>query len=130
MREFSVLLSVFEKEDPSFLIKSIESIYYQSTPPSEIILIKDGLLNVELESAICDLEKRIPILKIYGYLKNKGLGYALNFGLEKCSNEIVFRMDTDDIAKPNRFELQLKIFEADNSYAIIGSHIEEFIHGC
>ena len=84
MREFSVLLSVFEKEDPSFLIKSIESIYYQSTPPSEIILIKDGLLNVELESAIGDLEKKIPILKIYGYLKNKGLGYALNFGLAKC----------------------------------------------
>lgn len=128
MKRFSVLLSTFEKEDARFLIESIESIYFQSTPPSEIILVKDGVLSAELEGAINYLEKKISILKVHGYLINKGLGFALNYGLEKCSNEIVFRMDTDDIAKPNRFELQLKIFEANNEYALIGSYVEEFLH--
>ena len=43
--------------------------------------------------------------------ENKGLGIALSYGILECSNEIVARMDTDDIAREDRFEIQLKEFE-------------------
>ena len=123
---FSVLLSVYKSELSEYLRHAIYSVYKsQSLKPNEIILVKDGILNDDLENCISNLLNEIPILKVYGYSINKGLGYALNFGLKKCSNEIVFRMDTDDISHNKRFEKQLSIL-LENNFAIVGSMIEEF----
>lgn len=127
MTNFSVLLSVYRNERAIHLKEAIGSVsLHQSIQPSEIILIKDGLLTSELEEIITDLKKKIPYLKTYEYDQNKGLGYALNFGLDKCSNELVFRMDTDDIAHPQRFETQIKYLHEYPELAIIGTTIEEF----
>lgn len=41
-----------------------------------------------------------------------GLGLALAKGVEASSNELIFRMDTDDMMAPNRFEKQLPFLEA------------------
>ncbi len=41
--------------------------------------------------------------------KNKGLGEALRVAIENCTYELIARMDSDDIAVSNRFELQLGI---------------------
>ena len=124
--KFTVLLSVYKSESADFLKQAIYSIYKnQSLKPNEIILVKDGILNEDLEISISELQTQISVLKVFGYKTNKGLGYALNFGLEKSSNEIVFRMDTDDISDPKRFEKQIPfLLNYDN--AIVGSMIEEF----
>lgn len=127
MHNFSVLLSVYNKEESIYLEEAVKSISSnQSLIPTEIILIKDGTLNQELESTIHNLEERIPYLKVYGYEENKGLGFALNYGLERCSYDLVFRMDTDDIAHPERFEIQLNCLKKKPEVSIIGSNIEEF----
>lgn len=126
MAEFSVLMSVYIKEKVSNLEESIFSVYNQSLVPNEIVLVKDGELNDELENCIFRLKKLIPILKVVGYKENKGLGYSLNYGLNLCSNELVFRMDTDDISHPNRFKIQLKYLDENPNISIIGSRIEEF----
>ena len=123
---FSVLLSVYKLESPKFLSQAIHSIFQnQSLKPDEIILVKDGKLPFILEECILVLQNQISILQVFGYDHNKGLGYALNFGLSKCSNEIVFRMDTDDISHPKRFEIQLPII-CNEKNSIVGSNIEEF----
>jgi glycosyltransferase involved in cell wall biosynthesis len=54
-----------------------------------------------------------------------GLGDALNIGLQNCTYELVARMDTDDIAKKDRFEKQLKVF-ANNSIDVCSSWVSEF----
>lgn len=127
MTAFSVLLSVYKNENSENLRDAIESISVkQSIQPNEIILVKDGTLTLELEDVISELEKRIEYLKVLGYEKNKGLGFALNFGLKKCSNELIFRMDTDDIACYNRFETQLKYYKDNPGISILGTRIEEF----
>jgi glycosyltransferase involved in cell wall biosynthesis len=124
---FSVLLSVYKNEDPEYLKGALESISLnQSIKPNEIVLIKDGILTPELDNIISNLEKRISYLKIYGYSQNRGLGFALNFGLERCTHELVFRMDTDDVACPSRFETQLKVFAENPEISILGAKIEEF----
>ena len=51
---------------------------------------------------------------------------ALNYGLEHCRNELIVRMDTDDISKSNRCEKQVKAFERHPNYSIIGSAVDEF----
>lgn len=127
MHKFSVLLSVYHAEDPKFLEASLKSIYFDQTlKPNEIILVKDGILTSDLDSVINDFKLLSP-LKIISFPTNQGLGKALDFGLKNCSNEIVFRMDTDDISVPDRFEKQIKYFkETDQSIVIVGSNIEEF----
>ena len=57
---------------------------------------------------------------------NRGLGKALNEGLKHCSYDLVARMDTDDIAKPDRFEKQLAIFLEHPEIDVVGAWIDEF----
>ena len=122
-------MSVYKKENPFFLEQALESITdKQSVKPNEIIIVKDGNLTEPLDNVLNKYFMKYPsILKVHGYLDNKGLGYALNYGLKKSSNEIIFRMDSDDIANPLRFEKQLEVFNQNkNNLAIVGSNIEEF----
>ena len=57
--------------------------------------------------------------------KNGGLGPALAYGLQKCSCELVARMDADDIALPDRFEKQLAYFGAHPRTAVLSGWIQE-----
>jgi glycosyltransferase involved in cell wall biosynthesis len=46
------LLSVYHKEEPDFLVQAINSIINQTSRPNEIILVRDGPLNQELNNVI------------------------------------------------------------------------------
>ena len=125
-REFSVLMSVYKKEDPNFLKLSLQSIWNnQSLRPKEIVLVKDGPLNEDLDKVILNFEKEAP-LKIVALENNIGLGGALNEGLKMCSCELVARMDTDDIAFPNRFEKQIDFLVNNSDIHVLGSWVDEF----
>lgn len=119
---FSVLLSVYSKENPNFLEQSLLSVFNQTLKPNEVVLVEDGALTPELYSII----EKFPKLKIVKLEKNSGLGVALNEGLKHCSYDIVARMDTDDIAKPNRFEKQIKFLEENPEISLLSGYIEEF----
>ena len=123
---FSVLLSLYQKEHPSHLRQSLNSLFSQTLLPDEIILVKDGPLTAELDTIVSDYATRHPILKVIPLPKNQGLGKALNEGLKHCSFELVARMDTDDIAKPDRFEKQVKVFEEHPELDLVGAWIDEF----
>ena len=42
--------------------------------------------------------------------KNGGLGNALRIAVEKCRNDLIFRMDSDDISAPGRFKKQIDAY--------------------
>ena len=123
---FSVLLSLYAKESPTFLASSLDSIFHQTLLPDEIILVKDGPLTVELDAIVSDYAARYPILKVIPLPQNQGLGKALNEGLKHCSYDIVARMDTDDISKPDRFEKQIAVFRKHPELDLVGAWIDEF----
>lgn len=127
MIEASVLMSVYFKEDPDFLRESLNSISSSSVAIKEIVVVKDGDISGELE--LCLEEFKVNYLGsviIVGYPENRGLGHALNFGLEYCSNEIVFRFDSDDLNRNYRFECQYNILKSNPDISILGGQIEEF----
>lgn len=126
MTKFSVLLSAYSRENPSYLKEALNSILSQSLFPNEIILVKDGPLTQELDLVIKDYISKYPIIKAIDLEENQGLGKALNKGLQFCSNDLIARMDTDDIAKPNRFERQIQIFKEHPEIDVCSSWIEEF----
>ena len=124
--EFSVLLSLYKKERPAYLRQSLDSILAQTMPPSEIVIVEDGELTDELYNVVDEYQRKCACLKIVKLEKNQGLGKALNEGLKHCSFDIVARMDTDDISKPERFEKQIKEFENDPELCAVSCWIDEF----
>ncbi|WP_297900693.1 glycosyltransferase [uncultured Parabacteroides sp.] len=126
MQSFSVLLSLYHKESALFLRQSLESIFTQTLSSAEVILVEDGPLTDELYAVVRDFEDLHPELKVILLPTNQGLGKALNEGLKYCSYDIVARMDTDDIAKPDRFEKQLSIFREYPEVDVVGAWIDEF----
>ena len=123
---FSVLMSIYYKEDPYNLSKSLDSIINQTCLPSEVILVMDGPLNDQLDKTIKLYQQRMPYLITVPLSENVGLGKALNVGLQSCSYPIIARMDTDDICKPDRFEKQLSVFKNNPDIDVVSSWIDEF----
>ena len=122
-KKYSVLMSLYKKENPEYLRIAIDSMLNQTIAPDEIVLVEDGPLTDELYAVLDDY----PILHRIKNEKNLGLGLALNIGLKECRNELVARMDTDDCSKPERCEKQLQRFLEKPYLAIVGSHIDEFV---
>lgn len=124
---YSVLMSVYYKEHPEYLRQSMQSIYDQTVPTDDFILVCDGPLTPELDAVIADMQDQFgPRLRVCRLLKNGGLGKALNFGIKQCKNDLVARMDSDDISRPDRCERQLTVFAAHPAYSIVSGIVEEF----
>ncbi|OOF79808.1 amylovoran biosynthesis protein AmsE [Rodentibacter caecimuris] len=123
--KFSVLMSLYVKENPRFLRECFESLLAQTHQADEIVLVFDGAVTPELERVVAEFEKQLP-LKLIKLPKNQGLGNALNEGLKHCSYDWVFRMDTDDICVPERFAKQLAFIEQHPDTIIFGGQIAEF----
>ena len=123
--EFSVLMTVYEKEKPYNLRKSLLTSYHQTIKPTEIILVCDGILTQELYDEIEQIKSEIPILKVYQLDTNVGSGPASCFGVEKCNTNLIARMDSDDYCVETRFEKQIKAFERNPNLIMVGTNILE-----
>lgn len=125
---YSFLLSIYGKEKPQYLREALDSMLSQTVAPSEIVMVKDGPLTLELDAVLDEYDSANPgLFKFVAYDENRGLGYALSRGILACSNEIVARMDTDDYSFPDRIERQLAEFEADPELDMLGAQVYEFI---
>ena len=127
MAAFSVLMSLYDKEDPAWLRQALESVLNQTAPPEQVVIVKDGPLTEALEAVLEEFVSRDPgLYTLVPLAQNVGLGLALAEGMHHCRNELVARMDTDDICREDRFALQLAEFEKDPALDVCGSHIAEF----
>jgi len=125
--EYSVLMSVYSKEESSYLKESLESMLAQTLQPEQIVIVKDGPLTEELDAVINEYTfKYSKIFTVVPLTENIGLGKALDKGLKSCRNELVARMDTDDISLPVRCEKQVQEFQKDSALSIVGTMIDEF----
>lgn len=126
-REYSVLMSVYHKEKPEYLKQAIESIQTQTLSTNDFVLVCDGLLNEQLDSVIAAKQQEMgDTLNVIRLAKNGGLGNALNEGIKHCRNELVARMDSDDIAYPDRCEKQIAVFNMHPEVSICSGIVEEF----
>lgn len=125
---YSVLMSVYAKENAKWFKQSIDSMMNQTIKTNDFVLIKDGKLTEKLEEIISEYETKYPdIFHVISLPENVGLGLALREGINNCQNELIARMDSDDIAKKDRCEKQLLKFKENTTLTIVGSHIGEFI---
>ncbi len=125
---FSVLMSVYFKENASYFDLALNSILVEQTvKPSEFVLVCDGPLNNELDGVVEKYQNLYPeVFHVYRMEKNYGLGKALDYGLKKCSYNLVARADSDDVCCKNRFEEQIRYMKEHPEVSVVSSYIDEF----
>lgn len=127
-QNYSVLMSVYYKEHPDYLRQSMQSIYDQTVPTDNFVLVCDGSLTPELDAVIAEMQKKFGSrLYVHRLARNGGLGNALNEGMKYCKNELVARMDSDDVSRKDRCEREIQIFEEYPDVSIVSGVIEEFV---
>lgn len=128
LHKYSVLMTVYKKDNPEWLRQAIDSMLNQTWKPSEFVIIIDGPIPAELQ---CILDKYVKVngdmFKIKPQKKNIGLGAALKIGVENCSYEYIARMDADDISAPKRCETILKYMVKHPTYSVTGCNAIEFV---
>ena len=126
-KKYSVLMSVYKKENPAHLQQAVESIQAQTIPTDNFVLVCDGPLPQELDAVIAEKQQEMGYcFHVVRLPQNKGLGNALIYGIHFCTNELVARMDSDDVAYPNRCEKQLSLFNVHPEVSICSGTVEEF----
>lgn len=125
--QYSVLMSVYRKENAEYLRTAMDSIWNQTIPTDDFVLVCDGPLNEGLDAVIETMQAAHPdSLYVVRLEKNGGLGNALNEGIKHCNHELVARMDSDDISRPDRCERQLKVFQEYPDISVVSGIVEEF----
>ena len=117
-------MSVYHKDNPNHLKSAIESILMQTHPTNDFVIVKDGPIGEELTNVLLSYENEN--IRIIDININGGLGRALNIGISKCKNDLIARMDSDDISIANRMEIQVREFDKNPKLELIGSHMMEF----
>lgn len=129
MDKFSVVTSVYRNDKPEFVRVALDSMLVEQTlKPSEIVLVRDGSVPVDLERLLFEYEaKYSDVMHIIRLDKNGGLGNALKLGVENATYSLVARMDSDDICLPKRFEKQVAYMAEYQECDIVGGQMTEFI---
>lgn len=124
--KYSVLMSVYNKENEEYLNKSMESMFNQTIKTDDFVLICDGPLTDKLDEVISNYKEKYPdVLNVVRLKESVKLGKALQIGVSYCKNDIIARMDSDDISRKDRCEKELEILR-NNDISIVGTNIKEF----
>lgn len=125
--KYSVLMTVYYREQPECLAESIGSMLAQTVPADEFLLVEDGPLTPELDAVVEKFQTANPeLFTVLPLEKNVGRGLAQAYGIEHCRNELVVRMDSDDISLPDRCEKLLAVMAEDPELGMVGSFGTEF----
>lgn len=127
MEAYSVLMTIYYKENPQYVSAAIDSMVNQTVQTDDFVVVCDGPLTPELDALLETYADRYPgLFNIVRLPENVGIGKACNAGLEYCKNDLVAKMDADDISLPYRCEMQVRRFGECPELTVLGGHIEEF----
>jgi glycosyltransferase involved in cell wall biosynthesis len=117
----SVLMPAFNSA--KHLDEAIDSILSQTYNNFEFIIINDGSTDRTKEIILSFNDKRIIYFE---NTHNLGLIKTLNLGLNICRGEYIARMDSDDIAHPDRLNAQVRFMLANPNIGVCGCFIKYF----
>jgi len=127
-KNFSTIISVYANDRFEWFKEAIQSIINQTIPPKQIVIVKDGPVKKEINKYI---KKIVNIyldieFSIYETKTNLGRGNTLTPALKLSNYNLITIMDSDDIARHDRFEKQLNYFNNNPNVDVLGGLIEEF----
>lgn len=127
--KFSVLISVYGKDDTDFFRIALESVTVKQTlKPTQVVIVEDGPVPEKINQIISETQMLVPEIEfsVVKKEKNAGLAAALNSGLKVCKYDWIARMDSDDVSAPSRFQMQVEYIKRHPNVAVVGGAISEF----
>ncbi|HGS4434222.1 TPA: glycosyltransferase [Vibrio cholerae] len=130
MDKVCIAMSVYGKDCPNALRAALQSLRMQTYKNIQLYICKDGELSVELETVInIHINKQSDTIVLCNS-KNLGLAISLNKIIDHIISNVpsakyLARMDSDDIAYPERIEKQVEYMKA-HSLDVCGSFCREF----
>jgi glycosyltransferase involved in cell wall biosynthesis len=115
----SVVIPTYNRA--SLIAESLDSVFAQTYPRLEVIVIDDGSTD-GTENAVAPYLDRI----IYVRQKNQGLAGARNAGFAKASGEYIAWLDSDDLWNPEKTALQLAYLRKRPDTVCIASDFSAF----
>ena len=119
-KSVSVIMSVYD-EDEQYLRASIESILHQSLADFEFILINDGSRSSTIQEVLTQYAAEDSRIRVYTNETNLGLTQSLNKALGLATGKYIARLDSDDLAHPDRLKKQFEFMEAHPDHVLCGS---------
>jgi glycosyltransferase involved in cell wall biosynthesis len=104
-----------------YLRESIESILNQTVKDFEFIIVDDGSTDKNMMDVLNEYSKLDSRIRIIQNETNQGIISSLNRALESATGILIARMDSDDIALPDRFEKQLNFLAQHPEYVLVGA---------
>lgn len=124
IKNISVLMPAYNCG--KYISQATGSILNQTFKNFEFVIIDDGSTDNTEEIVNSFKDSRI----IYRKTENKGTAAALNYGLSLCSNELVARIDADDLNVTTRLETQINFLEENPDYDVVSSWSVYFKDPC
>ena len=117
----TVLMPVYNAA--AYVKEAIQSILQQSYSDFELLIINDGSTDHSVSVIESITDKRIVLLHNE---HNLGLIETLNKGFQLAKGNYIARMDADDVAHPERLNLQVRYMDAFPECGVFGSAYQEF----
>lgn len=116
----SVVMGVHNCKNIKWLLRSVNSIIEQTYADWELLIVDDGSTDGTF-AILQDIKTLDERIRIEHYAKNKGLAFALNYGIALANGKYIARMDDDDISRNDRLAKQIAYLEAHTEIDFVGS---------
>lgn len=114
--DISVVIPTYNRA--RLLRRALDSVYNQSLPPQEVIVVDDG----SDDDTADFIRRRYPEVR-YQYQSKRGVSSARNRGIEMSCGEWIALLDSDDAWQPNKLHRQWKALQANPDY--LACHTDE-----
>jgi glycosyltransferase involved in cell wall biosynthesis len=122
-KSISLIVPAYKEQDT--IVKQVEklnNVLLKTTKAFEILVVVDGFLDKTYD-VIKKENNRFKNLKVFGYEKNMGKGYAVKYGVEKASKEIIGFIDSGMDLDPEEIPLMLNTMIKNEADIVLGSKI-------
>ncbi|WP_156906013.1 glycosyltransferase [Agrococcus lahaulensis] len=121
----SVVMAVYHRVDPEHFARALGSMMEQTLAPDEVVVVEDGPLGPGLLAVLDEFAgHRVPLVRV-ALPENRGSAIAAQAGLEVAQYPWIVRMDSDDVAVPERLQVQMDAVRAGD-VDVLGAAMEEF----
>ena len=118
----SVIMPTYNAE--RYIREAIESIISQTYSNWELLIVDDGSTDStrKIIEEYVKADDRVRLIEG----KRKGIGGALNLGMEMAEGNYIARMDADDISLPMRLEKQVEFMEGHKEVGVCATQFKEY----
>lgn len=117
----SIIMPVYNVE--KYLSQCLESVCNQTYPYLEIIVVDDESPDNSGNIAD-DYAKKDDRVKVF-HIKNRGAAGARNFGLDNCTGDYIFFVDSDDWIEKDAIESMIEKMNSNNCDMVLCQYYDE-----